>query len=62
MEYIIVGTTAHIANFTGDFDELVNYFPATLLAALEFQGVTKVVWGLEGENYEELSEFPKLEP
>lgn len=60
MDYIVIGSTAHISGFNGDFDELINYMPASLITTLEFLGVAKVVWGQEGENWEQLSSFPKM--
>lgn len=61
MDYIVVGDTAHVAGFDGTFDLLVNYFPAALINTLEVLGVKKIVWGREGENWELLADFPRLD-
>jgi len=60
MNYIIVGDTAYVSDFYGDMDELINHFPDKLVNALRLKDVKKVVWGLEGEYWEYLEDFPVL--
>lgn len=61
LKYIIVGKTAYISKFYGDFSELVSRLDIGVLNTFELLEVKNICWGVEGEQFEELENFPRLE-
>lgn len=61
IKYIIVGKVAYLSRFYGDFSDLVGRIPIGTLNTFELLGVKTICWGVEGEEFEELENFPRLE-
>jgi hypothetical protein len=60
VNYIIVGDTAYLSDFTGELDELITLLPVSMLNSLEVLGLKKICWGLEGEDWEYIEDIPRL--
>lgn len=51
MKYLLVGNTAYLRDFDGNPEELVEVLGESEIRNMLIEGVVKVAWGKEGEEW-----------